>query len=352
MPTSLHKYFALFSLIFLTKIATAQDPHFSQFYNQNLAVNPAFAGLYENTHAGLLFKNQWFNIQNGFKTFNIAVDARVPEMGGGIGLLIQSDMEGNGLLKTNDIGAMYSYRIQLLKNKLVLQAAMKVSYVQQSVNLSKFTFGNQLDATQGLISTNQHLKLPTDSKIGFIDFTNGYAGYYNHHKTKRSPKIAFTSSFGVTFNHITQPEQSLILQSAKLPLKFNLYYTAVIPIAKYYEINSNKVLMLGSMYEQQSTFSEFTFGANIKRLPFYCGIWFRERNIAFSNIDALILTIGVDKQFDKYSVIRFGYSYDFTISKLVGQSPGSHELSISYANNYSKNKQKRLMGKKQSCFRF
>ncbi|MEN9522239.1 MAG: hypothetical protein RL065_616 [Bacteroidota bacterium] len=351
--TSTIKIFAIgFFIILGIQNSKAQDPHFSQFYNQNLVINPAFAGMYESRHAGILYKNQWFNIQNGFKTYNIAFDARVPEIGGGIGIIAQSDIEGNGLLKTNDISGIYSYRIQLMKRKLVIQAAMKVTYVQQSINVAKFTFGNQLDATQGLISNSNNLNIPNQSKIGFIDFSNGYAGYYNHHKNKRAQKIVFTSSFGLTFNHITQPEQSLILQSAKLPIKYNLYYTAVIPIIKSYEMSSNKVIMLGGMYEQQAHFSELTFGMNIKRLPFYTGVWFRERNIAFSNIDALIITIGVDKQFDKYSSIRFGYSYDFTISKLAGSSPGTHELSLSYASNYSRNKMKRFVGKKQDCFRF
>jgi hypothetical protein len=55
---------------------------------------------------------------------------------------------------------------------------MKVTYVQQSVNISKFTFGNQLDATQGLILNTSPQNLPTQSKIGFVDFSPDAHGRY------------------------------------------------------------------------------------------------------------------------------------------------------------------------------
>jgi hypothetical protein len=52
----------------------------------------------------------------------------------------------------------------------------------------------------------------------------------------------------------------------------------------------------------------------------YFGAWFR---YAMRNPDAIIAVLGIRK-----GKIRFGYSYDATISKLVGRTGGSHELSL------------------------
>jgi type IX secretion system PorP/SprF family membrane protein len=52
----------------------------------------------------------------------------------------------------------------------------------------------------------------------------------------------------------------------------------------------------------------------------YFGSWFR---YAFNNPDALIFVAGIRK-----GKVRFGYSYDVTVSRLSGRTGGSHELTL------------------------
>lgn len=50
--------------------------------------------------------------------------------------------------------------------------------------------------------------------------------------------------------------------------------------------------------------------------PFVAGLWYR-------NSDAVIAVVGIQN-----NNFKFGYSYDVTISKLAGNTAGSHEISL------------------------
>jgi hypothetical protein len=184
-----------------------------------------------------------------------------------------------------------------------------------------------------LVKNYSSANLANISSRGFVDFSNGIAGYYNHYRA-HSSKVQLTSNFGISFNHITQPEQSLIFKSSKLPIKYTAYYSVVFPFGKkkFMTQYRNKLLYLAGIYETQSVFHQFTIGGNVKFFPFYAGLWLRERNVAFSNIDAMIFTSGIETKINNNYNLRIGYAYDFTISHLVASSPGSHELSLSISS--------------------
>jgi hypothetical protein len=121
-----------------------------------------------------------------------------------------------------------------------------------------------------------------------------------------------------------------------------MYYSASIPFggkSNFMNQYRNKLVYIAGIYDLQNIFHQITLGGNVKLFPFYCGVWFRERNLAFSNLDAIIFTSGIEKKINNNYSLRLGYSYDFTISHLLASSPGSHEISLSISSivNYSRN---------------
>src|ERR1700744_1766875 len=94
-------------LILLGK-ASAQDPHFSQFFSSPLTLSPAFTGKFDGLYriAGN-YRNQWPTINNAFTTATLSVDTsilaeRLPDNDyWGIGLLGLTDQQAYGVLNQN-----------------------------------------------------------------------------------------------------------------------------------------------------------------------------------------------------------------------------------------------------------
>jgi hypothetical protein len=82
-------------------------------------------------------------------------------------------------------------------------------------------------------------------------------------------------------------------------------------------------------YKNQGSFDQLDIGAEFYFEPLIIGLWYRGLPTKYNlpNSESLIGLLGVE--FD--SGLDFGYSYDFSISKL-GQrvSGGAHEVSVRY----------------------
>src|SRR5205085_9109880 len=84
-------------------IASAQDPHFSQFYYSPLTVNPAMTGSIEGTwRVGINYRNQWGSISapsvystpSAFGDFRL-FSGRFSGNSMGLGLLLLTDKAGD-----------------------------------------------------------------------------------------------------------------------------------------------------------------------------------------------------------------------------------------------------------------
>jgi type IX secretion system PorP/SprF family membrane protein len=70
------------------------------------------------------------------------------------------------------------------------------------------------------------------------------------------------------------------------------------------------------IYQQQQNFTQLNLGMYITKGSLVGGLWYR-------NNDSFIVLLGV-----QHGIIKFGYSYDVTLSKLTNATAGSHELSL------------------------
>jgi hypothetical protein len=70
-----YKYIVLMGFMFLLGKASAQDPHFSQFFSSPLTLNPAFTGKFFGAYRVMgNYRNQWPTINNAFTTATFAAD--------------------------------------------------------------------------------------------------------------------------------------------------------------------------------------------------------------------------------------------------------------------------------------
>ncbi len=282
--------------------AHAQDPQFTQFYANPLYLNPAFAGTARCPRVALNYRNQWPALSGTFVTTSASYDQDVRGLMGGLGLLVTSDQAGKGTLNTTTVSGIYSYT-QAVSRKFSIKAGFQATYFQKSLDWNKLTFGDMIDPRRGFIyATND---VPRGGSVGNADFSAGILGY--------------TDVFFVGFaaNHLTEPNESLIVGTSKMPMKLTAHGGAAIPLGmrgKYGEAKTK--LSPNILYQQQAAFRQLNLGLYVDHGPIMAGLWYRSR-------DAFIALIGFHTEH-----LKFGYSYDVTTSKLTTATAGSHEISL------------------------
>jgi type IX secretion system PorP/SprF family membrane protein len=295
------------------KMATAQDPHFSQFYANPLYLNPAFAGAALCPRLILNFRDQWPKISGTYVTYNASFDMHIDKIAGGIGFLINTDRAGEGTLNTTTFSAIYSYRLNVNRH-FAIKAALQATYFQKSLDWQKLTFPDQISRQNGFVFNTAELP-PSSLTKRNIDFSAGMIGY--------SEK--FFAGFAV--HHLTKPDEGFISQS-RIPRRITVHAGGVFDLVKRtrrrrnYE---NPTLSPNIMFMQQQNFQQLNYGLYFNRYPFVGGLWFRQN---FKNADALVIMAGVQT-----SVFKLGYSYDLTVSKLTNATGGAHEVSFALQFN-------------------
>ncbi len=289
---------AIFAL-FIGSYAFAQDQEYSQFYAQPLYLNPALAGTAGGPRIAASYRNQWPGINNAYEHQAISYDQNVDAIGGGIGLLLTNDNQGNGTYKEFSGSGMYSFQLRL-SDQFVVRPAVSAGFFQKSLDAGGLIYG--YDAQGGEIkSTGDPAAVSTS--INYVDFGAG--------------AVLFSDKFyiGGAASHLTQPNISLSNNSSPLPMKVTAHLGSVIPIGNDAQVSPN------ILYNQQGAFSQLNAGIYFIKGPIVIGGYGR---YAFTNLDALIALVGI-----KAGIFKIGYSYDINTSALKTASAGAHEVSLS-----------------------
>lgn len=300
-------FLTLFLLLSAGITAFSQDPHFSQYYANPLYLNPAFAGTAVCPRVILNYRNQWPSISGTFVTYSASYDQHVDNLSGGIGLLFNSDKAGEGTLTTNMVSGIYSYRLQVSRY-FSIKAGFQASYFQKSIDWDKLTFGDQIDPRYGFVYYTQETK-PGELTKGTADFSAGLLGYGE------------SVYGGFAVHHLTQPNEGFFSVS-KLPMRITAHAGAIIDLEKHRRRRKveDPTISPNILFMKQQDFEQLNYGLYFNKYPLVGGIWFRQ---GFDNPDAFIALLGFQT-----SVVKMGYSYDVTVSKLSSATGGSHEVSF------------------------
>ena len=300
------KAVAIILLLFSTTILRSQDLEFSQFFNSPLYTNPAFAGVDFGPRFALNYRNQWAGLGNAFISYAVSYDQHFDALNGGVGVLITSDRQGNGLYISNQVSGIYSYQFNITR-RLVMKAGAQVSLAQRRIKLDELVFAENINPNDGTLLPSLSSDLPDNSSRFFPDFGAGF--------------LLYTRKFfwGMSAKHVTAPNESLTsTQSSPLPMRWAV--NAGLEFKSDKRTGTRTYFTPYAFYAQQAKFRQLTGGAILGIGVFYGGLSFRSN---FSNSDAVILLAGIQK-----GVFRFGYSFDATVSSLQGEASGTHELAL------------------------
>ncbi|MBS1508323.1 MAG: type IX secretion system membrane protein PorP/SprF [Bacteroidetes bacterium] len=138
---------SVFSLV--VSVATAQqDPLYSQYFNNPMLINPAFAGSNDRLYAGVAYRSQWAGVEGGPVTFNFNSHLALVDNKLGVGVIAVQDQLGD--IKNTQLGGTFAYKIKLTN--------------------STFSFGMQAGVTRYATDPNA-VKLLNPNDPAFYQFT-------------------------------------------------------------------------------------------------------------------------------------------------------------------------------------
>lgn len=320
------RVFLACTLLFIAVKSQAQDPHFSQFFNAPLYLNPSFTGATNSNRVVLNHRLQWPNLPQTFATYALSWDMYRPELRSGFGALITTDKAGSAALRRTTVDLMYAYKVQT--DTWVMTPSVYFGYGQSSIDIEKLLLGDQLEFDNGTAPTLD----PEIAKLGntsYIDFGAGFLAYTSRHW------------IGVSAYHLNQPNISLLEAESRLPVRWSVHAGTRIPLTRGFSPQpTGSALVPYFQFKKQSSIEQLDVGINYVIPPVTIGLMYRgiplrkhestpptgasqASEVLNPSTDALVFILGL-----QISAFQFAYSYDFTISNLSSQSGGAHEISL------------------------
>lgn len=269
-----------------------QYPVFSQYYFNELVINPGYTGSHVKMSATAMYRNQWVNFPGAPRTWNFSSHTALLKNKIGVGIMFNHDEIGS--YKNDHVYGYYAYKIHMADATLSMG-------LQAGFNLLGADF-SKLD-----------LQHPGDAS--FFSLTNEFkpnfgAGIYYH---KKNLFLGFSVPFILNNKVVNSFED----------------FTSEIKEARYYFIRGGTI---------------FPLNPNVKVNPSVL-IRAQEGQPLSFDINAAVIFYDVFSVGSSYRLgdsfitfidlklsekIHFGYSYDWTSSSINGFSNGTHEFMLNF----------------------
>ncbi len=316
---------ALMLLAFLISLvshgAQAQDPQFSQFYASPLYLNPALTGSTDRARVGVNYRNQWPSLTHSFTTISAYVDYFNKALESGFGVIVNQHEESFLKYKASEIGALYSYKMRV-SDEVIMRTGFQLSYFQKNVNFEDLVFGNQLDINNGVVIGPSGEVFDGSERANFLSASAG--------------GLIYTNAFwlGAAVHHINEPNQSFVGGDSELSRKYSVHAGYKLKLSDGRRLRTVKYqfqersITFAVNYKKQGGFNQLDAGMQFYFQPLVIGGWYRGIPVQSVNKviknESVIGLLGLELNED----LSFGYSYDFTVSRLAGATGGAHEFSL------------------------
>ena len=305
---------------------SAQDIHFSQFFEAPLWRNPSLAGIFNgDIRVQAVYRDQWNSVTNAYKTGSLNAEYKIP-IGKGddfftTGLQILNDKAGTIGWVTTQVLPVLNYHKSLSTEKnSYLSLGFMGGWVQRRFDLSKMTTNSQYD--NGGLGENL-----ANVQYNYLD---GSVGMSYNSNLKDNP--ANTFFIGAAYHHFNRPNKSFYRNST-IELQPKWVFSGGLKLG----VSDNAYLTIQADRTMQGGFAEtvagMMCGLKIGGDPDYPAYTIHAGTFLRWN-DALIPVVKLD-----YSPFSVALSYDVNISKLKPSSygRGGVELSVSYIGFLKRN---------------
>lgn len=311
MKAQLHKLITL--LFCATHTLMAQDPHFSQYHNLPLYLNPAHTGNgIEHLRATAVYRNQWASVTSPFTTQGFTIDKAVGRFG--FGLSVIKNGAGSAGMNQTFLNGNLAYHIPV-GNYSKISGALQAGMFQKSFNPSNLTFDSQYMEDAGFDPTLSSGELFYNT--GIIRPDLGIGIMYQRGLTSR--KLKFKPFGGVSFSHINKPKETFFVDNNTLPVRQTYHFGAGIQLNEKTELKPMSVVIIQDHHHELYAGATMSYLLpNLNKLQF--GMMMR-------NNDAAVAYAGY-----QISNLFIGTSYDLNTSsfKKATGGKGGFEVTLSY----------------------
>lgn len=281
-----------------------QDPMYSQYMFNTLAINPAYAGSRNVLSVTGLVRSQWIGIDGAPRTQTVSFDT--PLRGRNIGIGFQAFNDQVGITRTTGAFASYAYRIIGQNGVLSFGLQAGLSNFRAQYSLVNLTSGGQGDPAFG-----------QDVNAVLPNFGTGV--YYNSERFY----------IGASVPHLLNNQ----LNNGEVTVTNGLVSRQYI----HAFITAGYVVGLGPDYKvKPSVMFRAVRGAPLQA-DVGANFWIRDalaigaQYRTGSDISAM-LEAQISPQ------VRIGYAFDRSITKLINYNSGSHEIMLRYEFGFEKDK--------------
>ena len=309
---------------------SAQDLHFSQFFNAPLLTNPANTGFIPDAdfRLGGSYRNQWSSVlTQPYKTMSIFGDAQLLrdklENGWlGIGGVLLTDVAGSGSLRSTKFYGSLAYH-QMLGESSLLSAGFNVGVANKTIDASKLKFPDQFDGKFFDNSLPTSVSLFTNN-ISYLDVQAGMNYAY-------FPQENVYINAGYSIQHVNRPKESFFNDNTNngvIPMRHIGFLNAIL------KVNDRVIINPNAYFTMQAKASELMIGMNAN----YNLSEFGEKQLVaglyYRSGDAIIPMAGLE-----VGTLKFTLSYDVTLSGLnkFNGYRGATEFSIIKKGFYREN---------------
>jgi type IX secretion system PorP/SprF family membrane protein len=283
-------------------VKAQQDAQYSMYMFNQLALNPAYSGVFDQAQAQMIFRRQWLDLPGAPQTAGFNVHGPMRNENVALGLSFVNDR--HGIINSNNLMTSYAYHLSFPKSRLSL--GLQAGLENFSANLNTVSLSPQQEFDQAFAAN-----------ISQWSFNYGAGAFW------------YSDRFFVGFSvpHI----RNNIISDQDLNNVF------VARRRTHAFLTGGYVIDLGATTKlKPSMLMKYASGAPMQ-IDLNMQVYFYENiglGISYRTMDAITLMgeIQLSKNF------RLGYAFDQTVNKLGRYTGGTHEVMLRYNWGFSKDK--------------
>jgi type IX secretion system PorP/SprF family membrane protein len=273
-----------------TGVFAQQIPRYSQYMFNMLNINPAYAGNRDVATVNMLIRRQWVNFPGAPFSGSATYDKRISGSNSSFGGQIYSDRIG--IEQTNGVQGFYSFTAPFENASLAIGTSLGI--LNYSINYAR---SNPFDVGDPNLQMSINGYLPTAGLGMLYSRERWYVGF-------SAPALLKTK--------INSNNQSVVRQ-ARADGHFFLTGGYIMPISEMLTIKPSVLLKAVS-------------GAPIQA-DLNANIWYGDllgAGVSYRHKESLVGMLELQLN----PLLRIGYSYDHTTSRLTYYNNGTHELML------------------------
>ncbi len=289
--------------------ATAQqDAGFSQYFFNQLEINPAYAGSREAISGTLINRSQWVGMPGSPVTQSLNMNGPVPNTRVGLGLQVYNDQEGP--MRNTGVQATYSYYIPIGSYRLAfgLQGALN----SLTVSGNNIVVENKNDPS---FTNTAASSLIPDANFGLYLYKNRFYA-------------------GASVTHLLEPKFGIDNTATSEPAMFFRHYYLISGIV----FKLNEVVDLRpSVQVTYVQAAPINIGYNVSLIfheKYFAGVGMRTaQRIGINGTDNMFVAM---IEYEVCNRFRIGCSYDSYLTSAQQYNDGTFEVMLGWDLNISK----------------